>query len=56
MSGDLLLTGIGEVVSNDERFDGPLGIVADAAVAVVDGAVVGALVAIAAGSNRSRYF
>ena len=40
MSGDLLLTGIGELVTNDERFDGLLGIVEDAAVAVVDGAVV----------------
>lgn len=40
MTADLLVTGIGELVSNDERSDDPLGIVRDAAVAVVDGTVV----------------
>jgi imidazolonepropionase len=34
-----LLTGIGELVTNDERFGGPLGLVQDAAVVVEDGRV-----------------
>ena len=34
-----LLTGIGELVTNDERFGGPLGLVQDAAMVVEDGRV-----------------
>ena len=38
-AGDLVLTGISSLVSNDARFSGLLGIVEDAAVAVEDGHV-----------------
>jgi imidazolonepropionase len=38
-SGDLLLTGIAELVTNDPRRPGPLGIVAGAAVAIREGRV-----------------
>jgi imidazolonepropionase len=37
--GDLLITGISELVTNDPRFSGRLGIVEDAAVAIVGGRI-----------------
>ena len=39
MSRATLLTGIGELVTLDPQHDGPLGVVADAALLTVDGRV-----------------